>query len=158
MHAWPLFRDRMLDLFRLRNDIHDLADSEKLTPKEKLDIFAPKIMTVFHNLYDAWIIDESKPNPTIDLDVLITQCNALYYARAKPSSQKMATMVAAQGSHSQGSHSEDSRHSPYPSPHGGEGYYDFHGNFFSSSDISYYGKGKGFGKGGGGENALIMIP
>jgi hypothetical protein len=38
MHGWPLFRDRMLDLFRLRNDIHDLADPEKLTLKEKLDI------------------------------------------------------------------------------------------------------------------------
>jgi hypothetical protein len=53
MHGWPLFRDRMLDLFRLRSDIHDLADPEKLALRGKLDIFAPKIMTVFPNLYDA---------------------------------------------------------------------------------------------------------
>jgi hypothetical protein len=104
-------------------------------------------MTVFPHLYDAWIIDGSKPNPTIDFDILITQCNSLYYARAKPSSQKMATMAAAQDS----SGSQDPMHPPYPPPHRGEGYSDFHGNFFSSSDTSYsyYGKGKGFGKGKG---------
>ena len=133
MHGWPLFRDRMLNLFRLRrNDIRDLADSEKLTPKEKLDMLAPKVMTVFPNPYDAWVINGSKPNPTNDFDILITQCNSLYYARAEPSSQKMATMVAAQDLHG----SQDSRHSPCPSPHRGEGYYDFHGNFFSSSGTS----------------------
>ena len=36
MHGWPLlFRDRMLDLFRLRNTIPDLADPEKLALKKK---------------------------------------------------------------------------------------------------------------------------
>jgi hypothetical protein len=91
----------MLDLFRLRNDIHELDAGEKLTPKQKLDIFAPKIMTVFSNLYGAWIIDESKPGPTTDLDILITQCNSLiYYTRAKQAfSQKMATMVSWDLSH-----------------------------------------------------------
>jgi hypothetical protein len=43
MRGWPLFRDLMLDLFRLRNDIHNLALSENLTPKEKLDIFAQSL-------------------------------------------------------------------------------------------------------------------
>jgi hypothetical protein len=43
MRGWPLFRDLMLDLFRLRNDIHNLALSEDLTPKEKLDIFAQSL-------------------------------------------------------------------------------------------------------------------
>jgi hypothetical protein len=63
MHGWPLFRGRrVLDLFRRRNDIHELDAAEKLTPKQKLDIFAPKTITVFPNLYDAWITDESKPN------------------------------------------------------------------------------------------------
>ena len=50
MHGWPLFRGRrVLDLFRLRNDIHELDAAEKLTPKQKLDIFAPKTVTLSPN-------------------------------------------------------------------------------------------------------------
>jgi hypothetical protein len=41
MHGWPLFRDRMLDLFRLRSDIaHDLA--VKADPEGKTGHFCPQ--------------------------------------------------------------------------------------------------------------------
>ena len=47
LSAYPDFRDDMKDLFQERNNIHGLAEDEKLKPTKMLQIFGDKLLTVF---------------------------------------------------------------------------------------------------------------
>ena len=57
LSSYPDFRDDMKDLFQERNNIHGLAEDEKLKPTKMLQIFGDKLLTVFPTVHAQYVLD-----------------------------------------------------------------------------------------------------